>query len=156
MCKRASIPPVLRSMILQFKGGPAGIFSKRERAVFDASKPSTTMRFSAWDRTNNDTPGIVPSMTVASSVPAASTPRTTRTTTSHSLLHNSPAGAVTVAMLGPGACPSHAPTILPALRPPPLWLLMQLNIRLRCGVAKSPLYRITHIACPSLLNYVIV
>jgi hypothetical protein len=95
-------------------------------------------------------------MTVASSVPAASTPRTTQTTTSLSLLHNSPAGAVIVVTLGPGAWPSHAPTILPALKPPPPLLLMQQNTRLRCGVAKSPLYRTTRIACLSLLNYVIV
>ena len=46
MCKRASISPVLRSMTLQFQGGPAGISLRRERAVFDASKPRTAMRFS--------------------------------------------------------------------------------------------------------------
>ena len=156
MCKRAPISPLLRSMILQFQGGPVGIFSRRERAAFGASKPCTTMRFSGWDRTDNDTPGIVPLMTVASSVPTASTPRITRTTTSRSLLHNNPAGAVVVVTLSSGACPSHATIILPALKPPPPLLLMRLNIRLRCGVAKSPLCQTTHIACPSLLNYVIV
>jgi hypothetical protein len=91
-------------------------------------------------------------MTAASFAPAASTPQITQTTTSLSLLHNSPVGAVTVVMLGPGACLFHARTTLPALKPTPRSLLMQPNIPLRYGVAISLLCRTTHIAYPSLLS----
>ncbi len=95
-------------------------------------------------------------MTVASFALAASTLQITQTTTSLSLLRNSPVDAVTVVTLGPGACPSHARTILPALKHPPRSLLMQPNIPLRYGVAISLLCRTTHIAYPSLLSCAIV
>lgn len=95
-------------------------------------------------------------MTVVSFAPAASTPQITQITTSLSLLRNSPAGAVTVVTLGPGACPLHAHTILPAPKPQHPSLLMQPNTPLRYGVATSLLCRTTHIACPSLLSCAIV
>lgn len=95
-------------------------------------------------------------MTVASFAPAVSTPQITQTITSLSLLRNSPVGAVTVVTLGPGACPSHAHTILPAPKPPHRSLLMQPNIPLRYGVAISLLCKITRIAYPSLLSCAIV
>ena len=73
-----------------------------------------------------------------------------------SSLRNSPAGAVTVVTLGPGACLLHAHTILPTLKPPPRSLLMQQTTPLRYGVAISLLCRTTHIAYPSLLTCAIV
>lgn len=111
---------------------------------------------SGSDRINNDLPGTAHSMTVASFAPAVSTPQITRTITSLSLLRNSPAGAVTVVTLGPGVCPSHAHTILPAPKPLHRSLLMQPNIPLRYGVAISLLCKTTRIACPSLLSCAIV
>jgi hypothetical protein len=91
-------------------------------------------------------------MTVASFAPAASTPQIIRTTTSLSSLPNSLAGVVTVVTLGPGACPLHAHTILPALKPSPRSLLMQPNIPPPYGAAISLLCRTTHIAYPFLLT----
>jgi hypothetical protein len=95
-------------------------------------------------------------MTAVFFAPAASTLQITQTTTSLSLLRNSPAGAVIVVTLGPGACPSHAHTILPVPKPPHRSLLMQPNIPLRYGVAISLLFRTTRIAYQSLLSYAIV
>ena len=108
------------------------------------------------DRTHDNAPGIVPSMTAASSARAASTLQTTQTTTSLSSLHNSPVGVAIVVMLEPGACPSHAHTILPVPKPPTRSLLMQPNTSQRCGAVISLLYRITHIACLSLPSCAIV